>query len=244
MRAVLDHCQRMPGGNGGYHVHVARVPRDMDRHHRLQRRAAPPLADHRDRAGAGLGPSLNARATATVCGGPAAFQAPLQIRDRLGQAAGSHVEGVTVDIDEDRDGVEMADHFGSGGKGVRRGQDVVAPLHADSLQSQVHRAGTGIDRDRVFRPEIVRKPLFELVDLGAGRNPSGLQDFPDLVQFSFTNIWQRERQQCRSFHCRDQSDRLRRADRSSVALPTAGGFDDSRRSRVCGFLRTWYESRP
>ena len=122
----------------------------------------------------------------------------------------------------------MADHFSGSGKGVRRGHDEVASLHTGSLQRQMHRGGTGIDRDSKFCSEIVGKALFELMGLGAGCDPAGLQDLLDLTQFGLTNFWQGERKGGRSLHDPDQSDRFTRVERSSLMLPTADRFNESR----------------
>ena len=82
------------------------------------------------------------------------------------QATRIDIQGVRLDIDEHRDGVEVADDFRRGRERVGRGQDEVASLQTDRLERQMHRGGTGIDGDRKLCADVAGKLPFKLVGLG------------------------------------------------------------------------------
>ena len=71
------------------------------------------------------------------------------------------VEGVGIDIDEDRARAEVAHHFGGRGEGERRGDDLVAGPDAEREQREMQRAGAMRDRERVARADIGGEFLLE-----------------------------------------------------------------------------------
>ncbi len=85
-------------------------------------------------------------------------------------------------------GVEIAHHLGRGGKGVGRGDHLVALLQADGFQGQVHGRRAGVDGDGVFGAHGGGKLGLELARLGAGGDPAGFERFVDLLEFGRVDV--------------------------------------------------------
>ena len=91
------------------------------------------------------------------------------------QARRVQVEGVRLDVHEDRGGAAVADAVGGGDEGVADGDDLVARLDADRQQRQVQGRGAARNRAGVGGADQGGEGLLELRDPGALADPAGAQ---------------------------------------------------------------------
>ena len=85
------------------------------------------------------------------------------------------VEGVRLDVHEDRRGAAVADAVGGGDEGVADRDDLVARLDADRQQRQVQGGGAARDRAGVGGADQGGEGLLELRDPRALADPAGAQ---------------------------------------------------------------------
>ena len=88
-----------------------------------------------------------------------------------------NIERVRLNIHKNRAGIKIADHLGGGGKGVWRGDHLIAGLQAGGVQGQVHRRRAGVDGHPVFSSHGSGKVRLKATGLGAGGDPAGADGF-------------------------------------------------------------------
>ena len=94
------------------------------------------------------------------------------------------IESVALAVHKHRFGFEVENDLRRRGKRHGRNDDLVTFFNSDGVQRQMKRRGSGIHRHRMLAPHIPGEILFEALDLGTGRKPSGLEclnDRTDLI---------------------------------------------------------------
>jgi hypothetical protein len=93
------------------------------------------------------------------------------------------VEIILPTIDQQRFGVEVANHFGGRGERHRRHHNGIAGLDADRFESQMQRRSARIERDRVLLIHIGGKLLLEAFGLRPSSEPAGFQGIDNFFDF-------------------------------------------------------------
>ena len=89
------------------------------------------------------------------------------------------IEGLRVDIHDDRMRAEVDGHVCRGSEGPGRNDHLVAWPDAERLERQVEPGGRGVDRHRMMRAHEPGKARLELADFRPGGQPAGVQNRED-----------------------------------------------------------------
>ena len=102
--------------------------------------------------------------------------------EHLADGIGVDVEGVALHVDEERMTAGLLDHVCGGTEGQRCRHDVATRRDAQGLERDVHRTGTGVDRQRGRATDLGCELLFELLDSRARGQPARPDDLDVLLE--------------------------------------------------------------
>jgi len=125
-------------------------------------------------------------------------QTLMKILDCPAQTRRIEVECVRFDIHQYGPGAEVVDDLCRRRKRVRGRRHEIAGADANRLERQMHRGGARVDGNRVVRTDVAGEFGLEPVGLGARGEPARVKHLFDFLQLRVAEIWQRERERCRS----------------------------------------------
>jgi hypothetical protein len=86
------------------------------------------------------------------------------------------VERACIDVDEDRSGAEIRDHFGACCKGPRRNDHLMLGADADAFEREMQRGRRRVEGDGMSRAHLGREHSLEFPGTRSRRQPSRIED--------------------------------------------------------------------